>query len=439
VAPLCWGFVGFDCLINLRGLDGNYNTHRNLKDNAYPMTNAQSRLPFAEESFVAAGFARCAVDHYARALEKQRLLAFYALGTRRGAQGIALEHTRLKPVFGLLNYIFARTCTPFMAESLRFRLFPAYDRWLRSRLRPGQHLITTVAFANESQKWVRRNGGFVFMDSGNSHPRFFWKTLAEEQKRWKSPYPPVARHFNLRGAESADCADYVFAESSFVRNSFIAEGTDPDRVFVCWLPINVDWFTPSEAVRPSSRPLTLLNTGAPCLRKGTPYLLEAFRLILKKEPGAVLRLTQNVRDDAREVLRRHADLKIEWSPSLDLRREDQRKQYVERIQTSDIFVFPSLEDGFAYVVAEAMACGLPVITTTNTGASDLIQPGENGEIVPIRDPAALAEGVLKWWAKIQEGKKLVNLARTRDQLSVENFEKTLLGHLAAIDVSHDRS
>jgi glycosyltransferase involved in cell wall biosynthesis len=391
-----------------------------------------NRTAFSPETIVVAAFSRGPYDDYARVLERQRLLAYYALGTRRGAQGISPEHTRLKPVFGLLNYAAAKTLPPFTAESLRFRLFPVFDRWVKSQLQPGRHLLTSVAFVNECQKWVRRHGGLVLVDSGNSHPRYSWKLLTEEQKRWKSPYPPVARHFNLRAAESADTGDYIFAESTFVRDSFIEEGTDPKRIFVLNLPVNIDWFKPAETERPKSRPLTLLNTGALCLRKGTPYLLEAFRLIRKKEPAAVLRLSQLVRDDAKEVLRRYSDLPIDWAPPFNLRLEDQRQKYVERFQTSDIFVFPTLEEGFVRVVAEAMACGLPVIATRNAGSSELIQPGVDGEIVPIRDPEATAEAVLKWWASIQEGKRLENMSQIRGRLSFETFERTLLGHLASI-------
>ena len=350
---------------------------------------------------------------------------------RGGARGVSPEHTRLKPVFGLLNYAAVHALPFFTAESFRFRLFPVFDRWVKSLLRPGQHLMTSVAFVNDCQKWVRRNGGLVFIDAGNSHPRYFWKILTEEQRRWKTLTPPVARHFNLRGAESADSGDYIFAESTFVCNSFVEEGMDPKRIFVTTLPLNIDSFKPSEAERPKTRPLTLLNTGALSLRKGTPYLLEAFRLILKKEPRAVLRLTQNV-GDAKEVLRRNADLPIEWLPFCNLRFEDQRRIYIERFHNSDIFLFPSIEDGFGYVVAEAMACGLPVITTRNTGASDLIKPGVNGEIVPIRDPAAMAEAALRWWARIQEGDKVGDMAWMRERLSFETFAKSIIGHLASV-------
>jgi len=388
--------------------------------------------PTSQPHFVVASFARCGHDNFARVLEKHGLLDFYALGTRRGTQGVSPAHTRLNPAFGLMNYALAKCLPPFQGESMRFRLFPLFDRWVKSLLIPGQNLITSYAFANAALKWTREQGGVTFIDAQNSHPKIFWELLTEEQKRWRSPYLPVARHYNQRGLESVEQSDYVFAPSTFVRDSFLEQGMEPGRVLLYTLPLNLNWFKPADADRPESRPLTILNTGALCLRKGTPYLLEAFRLIHKKEPRAILRLSQTIRDDAKEALRQYADLPIDWAPYFNLAFEDQRQQYLERLQTSDIFVFPSIEDGFGFVVAEAMACGLPVITTKNTGASDLVLPGVNGEIVPIRNPEAIAEAVLKWWSLLKEERRVPNVQRLQEQLSFDMFEKTVMGHLAAI-------
>ena len=171
------------------------------------------------------------------------------------------------------------------------------------------------------------------------------------------------------------------------------------------------------------------------MRKGTPYLLEAFRLIVKREPQAVLRLTQTVRDDAREALRRYADLRIDWAPYFNLQSGEDCRRYIQRIQTSDVFVFPSIEDGFGFVVAEALACGLPVITTRNAGASDLIRPGENGEVVPIRNPEAIAEAVLKWWSLGRKEARVRETERIHELLNFEYFDATLMKHLATIENS----
>src|SRR5262249_49893550 len=66
---------------------------------------------------------------------------------------------------------------------------------------------------------------------------------------------------------------------------------------------------------------------------------------------------------------------------------------VPAYRDADIFVLPSLEDGFGYVVAEAMACGLPVIVTDACGASEWVKPEETGWIVPARSTEGLANAL----------------------------------------------
>lgn len=62
--------------------------------------------------------------------------------------------------------------------------------------------------------------------------------------------------------------------------------------------------------------------------------------------------------------------------------------------SADIFVFPSLSDPWGLVINEAMACGLPIITTAAPGgAADLVRDGLNGRVVPPRDEVALAEAM----------------------------------------------
>jgi glycosyltransferase involved in cell wall biosynthesis len=58
---------------------------------------------------------------------------------------------------------------------------------------------------------------------------------------------------------------------------------------------------------------------------------------------------------------------------------------------SHVMVLPSIEEGLATVQAQALACGCPVIGTTNSGAEDLFTDGKEGFIVPIRDPSAITE------------------------------------------------
>ena len=57
----------------------------------------------------------------------------------------------------------------------------------------------------------------------------------------------------------------------------------------------------------------------------------------------------------------------------------------------DVFVFPSLFEGFGLVITEALSQGLPVITTPHTCGPDILTEGQDGFIVPIRDSQAIAE------------------------------------------------
>lgn len=65
----------------------------------------------------------------------------------------------------------------------------------------------------------------------------------------------------------------------------------------------------------------------------------------------------------------------------------------EMMRQADIFVLPTLEDSFALVVFEAMATGLPVVTTSHAGASEMIEAGDDGLILPAGDVDALAEAI----------------------------------------------
>ena len=67
---------------------------------------------------------------------------------------------------------------------------------------------------------------------------------------------------------------------------------------------------------------------------------------------------------------------------------------------SDIFVLNSLEDGFGMVVPQAMACGLPVITTFNTGASEIIENNKNGFVIKAGDCKSLENKIKKFYFNV---------------------------------------
>jgi glycosyltransferase involved in cell wall biosynthesis len=340
--------------------------------------------------FVVATPNRSTCDDPARALAYAGYLRRYALGQRHYTPGVPAELTRRMRALTVVRRVSELTLPSFQAESFRFGLNPWFDRWVRRQLQPGDHILSSYGHTNASFDWVRRHGGKTYIDGGNSHPDNFWEIISEEHRRWNCSYPPVARHHYERSKAMMEQVDFVFAPSSFVAQSFLNRSFSPDRIIRLPYTVNLSCFSPSSEPRPPSRPLTVVSTGAPSLRKGTPYLLEAFRLVLKKHPNARLRLIESIHDNIRPILARYSDLPIDWSPPMG------HKDLAEYLRQADIFVLPSLEEGLARTTLEAASCGLPIIVTSHTGANDFVQSGINGEVVPIRDSGAIAEAIFKW-------------------------------------------
>jgi len=379
-------------------------------------------------SFVVATPGRSVCDDHARALSEAGLLRLYCINGRRGTKSVPLGLSRWNFPLALLTYTSARLFPSVKAESFRFRLHPLFDNWVKKQLLPGDSLISSYGYTNACFRFVRRNGGRTFVDAGNSHPRVFWNLLADEHNDWNVTLPPIPVHHYRRALSMMDDTDYILSPSTFVSNSYRSEGFPERRIFHVPYALDLSTFVTDACERKSDRPLTIVNTGSLSLRKGTPYLLEAFRQILREVPNARLLLTSSFGSlEPTSALFR--GLPIEWAPPLP------HTLLAKRLQQGDIFVLPSIEDGFARTVTEALACGCFVVTTPNTGASDYITPGENGAIVPIRNARAISAAVLKIWKDIQNGAR-AQTERLRHELSYDSFKSRFLAAIESV-ISND--
>ena len=380
--------------------------------------------PAGNPHFVVATPTRTVCDDNARALNRHGALRFIALGTRRGTAGVPPERTRLNPAVGLAAYVGNRLWRS-RGEAWSCALFPWFDRWVRRQLRPGDHVISSYGYVNSSFAFARAHGGKTFLDAGNSHPDNYWRIISEEHARWGCALPPYPRSWLARGRAMLADVDFVLSPSTYVTRTFLERGFKPEQILRNVYPLDLDCFQPATTPRPTDRPLTIISTGAPSLRKGTPYLLEAFRLIRREHRSARLLLTGPPHPSLAGVMGRFGDLPIEWTSRLP------HPQLAAHLQRADVFVLPSLEEGLARTACEAMACGLPVVLSPSAGANDFVQPGVNGEIVPIRDAPAIAGGILKCFERLLAGgpPRVTNL---RERLSVATFEREFIGQLRAL-------
>jgi glycosyltransferase involved in cell wall biosynthesis len=136
--------------------------------------------------------------------------------------------------------------------------------------------------------------------------------------------------------------------------------------------------------------LILLWVGRMGKVKNLSFLLRAFKYFLEAFPEAVLVLVGDGPEEAtlKEESKR---LGIDKSVKFEGRQEDLVSYY----KTADIFVFPSLYEGWGRVVVEAAAAGLPVVMTDVGCAGEVIKNEESGEVAPVGDLAAFVRAVTK--------------------------------------------
>jgi alpha-maltose-1-phosphate synthase len=180
-----------------------------------------------------------------------------------------------------------------------------------------------------------------------------------------------------RKEEELKLATRVVVASSFTKET-LHSAEFPAEVTV--IPYGAPSVLDREIVS-NSENLRVLYVGSLGQRKGLSYLLRAIRLL-----GAKVELTLIGRKVAagcgplEEAVRRH-----HWIPTLP------HGEVLAQMQRHDVLVLPSLFEGFGLVILEAMAQGLPVITTVHTAGPDLVSEGADGFIVPIRSAEAIVE------------------------------------------------
>lgn len=180
-------------------------------------------------------------------------------------------------------------------------------------------------------------------------------------------------------------------------------GAPAEKIALSFNTVDVDYFRDAhDAIAPAetdalrarlgvATPHVILYVGQLIERKGPRTLIEAFARVKRELPDVGLVLVgYGMEEDAvRQSVREHMVADVIFAGTVDV---FEMPQYYA---LADLFVLPSYEEVWGLVLNEAMACGLPVITTDRVGASvDVVHEGKNGFVVPANDPIALAERII---------------------------------------------
>lgn len=268
----------------------------------------------------------------------------------------------------------------WLSNDMGFLNALAFDHWTSKRIPYCDALIAISGAGLKTGKLVQQRGGKLICDRGSTHQRYQERIISEEYRRWGVNLPVSDIRDTLREEEIYDRADAITLGSTFAYRSFLEEGVSAHKLHVIPYGVRLEAFAPKETS--SGGTFDVLFAGALSLRKGLPYLIQAFQQL--KHPSKRLRLVGRMEPSLKCIIDRLPLNNVEFLGSLP------RPELAQWMSRSHVLVLPSIEDGFGLVMAEALACGCPVIASTNTGGEDLYHDGIEGFIVPIRDPSAIA-------------------------------------------------
>ncbi len=380
-----------------------------------------SRFPYSLVTFLPKGARQKIADKLSRrrlqGLDPHRIVTFY---------------TWAELVFIILN-------RAHLAR--RFR-----EQWLLNRSRifakrvgklaayKADMVVGTDTASLEMFRIAQPAGVICVLDLSYAHINTCLRIEAEERQ-----YDPVfARTFDTYSMDSEDLrnmveevkmADAIIVASSFSKESLLENGVDEKRIFVVPYGVDLELFQPATlpailSTTVQNNQLNILFVGGIGQRKGVGYLLKAVHE-LRQSLNISTTLVGNLRGDVSVFdAYRQNFIHLNHMP---------RSKVAAQYQAADVFVFPSLIEGFGLVILEAMASGLPVITTPNTGGRDVITDGVDGFIVPIRDVEAIKQRLVYLYEHPEERLKMGIAARkTAEQYSWCNYEKGIASALERI-------
>lgn len=291
---------------------------------------------------------------------------------------------------------FVQRCVPERHKA-RFQYF-THSWFARDALRhlDGAELVHGwSSFSLPAIQQCRRRGVPFVLDRVSSHMRVQCELLSFERSKlgfkWESTHPKVV---SMELAEY-EAATRIVVPSRFVERTFIAQGVPATRLRRNTLGVNLALFRPVDGYQ-KRREFTAVFAGSLSFRKGIHYLVDGFRQAAI--PDSRLLLVGGASGETERLIGKPP-------PGLVRFGHVPQSSLADHYRGAHAFVIASIEEGLAMVQAQALACGLPLICTENTGGEDLLEMINQGRppfmettrikrysagfVVPIRDPDAI--------------------------------------------------
>lgn len=308
--------------------------------------------------------------------------------------GLAKHQVRSFWIHGIASRLAERISGMLGLRCPEAVLHKMFGRWAAAELLREDWDVAHV-FSGVSQEVMLALAGrptLKILLRGSSHIRTQARILEEEERRTGSHLDRPSRWMIAREEAEYAMADRIVVLSSFARESFLSEGESPKRICLLPLGASTDAFSPRAGVVEercrrilAGEPLRILQVGNLCFRKGFWDMAEIVKAL---ETRFRFRFVGSILPEVRPLL---AGLQ----GRADFVPKEPQNALPDQYSWGDLFIFPTLEDGFAVVLAQAAMSGLPILTTAHCAGTDLVHEGQTGFVLPIRSSASFVEK-LRW-------------------------------------------
>ena len=246
------------------------------------------------------------------------------------------------------------------------------------------------------------------LERGSSHIEYQNEILREEFEILKLNPNLISSKLIDKEKKEYEISDYICVPSEFSKKSFLDKGFSENKIIKIPYGVDINNFFPDKKIIEDNQ-FNIICVGSISVRKGVIYLLRAFNELKLKNCNLIL--IGEVERGFEKILKPLLNDNIKIIKSVN---QNSLRNYYNQ---ASVFVTCSIEDGFGMVVLQAMACGLPVISTKNVGGSEIIDDGVDGFILSIRDEDKLKEKILY----LYENKDFLLLMQKKAQSKAQNF------------------
>ncbi len=268
--------------------------------------------------------------------------------------------------------------------------------------------------AMEAFEIAKKNSIVCILDQFIGHPKSLNKIIENEEVERPEikgvSKDKIAPEKLKRLEKEIELADFLIAGSEFVKETLLENGAPKNKIKVIPYGADLKLF---ENLSPkiSDGKLNLLFVGNISIRKGCHYLLEA----IKKINSEKIQLIMIGEMESDYFLKKYNGL-FKWIKAVP------HSEIAEYFNKADVYVYPSLFEGSSLSIYEALAAGLPVVTTRNSGS--IIKDGKDGFIIPIKNTGAIAEKILLFQKNKALLKKMSKNAKIQSKkYSWENYRE----------------